>query len=143
MITDYYKMAFQPDRLMKKKEHPKCSLSDSVAGMIHLIVVTGFDECKFDESFGCEIWEHDFENVVNSQLYREQLRDSIQQSIEKHEPRINNIKVTIQIEQIDYRLSSRRVKSRIKIKVDATLVMTNESFSYTDQIFIGPLSYYL
>ncbi len=142
MITDYYKMPFQPDQLRKKKEHPKCTLSDSVAAMIHLITITGFGECKYDETIGCEIWEHDFENVVNSQLYREQLRDSIQQSIEKHEPRLNNIKVNIQIEQIDYRLKKRRVKSRIKLKVDATLVMTNEPFSHTDQFFIGPLSYY-
>ncbi len=142
MITDYYKMPFQPQRLMNKQEHPRCSLPDSVAGWIHLIAVTSFGECKHDSTFGCEIWEHDFENISNSQLYREKLRSSIQQTIEKHETRLTNIKVGIQIDQIDYKVERHRVKSRIKLKVDAVLKMTNEPFTYSDQFFIGPLSYY-
>lgn len=142
MITDYYRLPLQPQRLMNKQEHPRCSLPDSVAGWIHLIAVTSFGECKHDSTFGCEVWEHDFENISNSQLYRERLRSSIQQTIEKHEPRLTNIKVAIQIDQIDYKVERHRVKSRIKLKVDAVIKMTNETFSYSDQFFIGPLSYY-
>ena len=141
MITDYYKFPLQPERLMNKKEHPKCSLPDSVAGLIHLIAVTNFGEYKHDNTFGCEVWEHDFENISNSQIYREKLRSSIQETIEKHEPRLTNVKVGILIDQIDYRMVQRRIKSRIRLKVDASLTLTNESFTYTDQFFIGPLSY--
>jgi len=142
MTIEYYKLPFQPHRIMNKQEHPRCSLADSVAGLIHLIAVTGFGECKYDNTFGCEIWEHDFENISNSQIYREKLRSSIQKTIEKHEPRLTDIKVGIQIDQVDYKVERHRVKSRIKLKVDASLVMTNEPFSYSDQFFIGPLSYY-
>ncbi|MBW6534109.1 MAG: GPW/gp25 family protein [Mariniphaga sp.] len=127
---------------MNKQEQSKCSLTDSVAGLIHLIAVTSYGECKHDISFGCEIWEHDFENIANSQIFREKLRSSIQNTIEKHEPRLTNVKVGIQIDQIDYRMDRHRIKSRIRLKVDAILVMTNESFTFTDQFFIGPLSYY-
>jgi phage baseplate assembly protein W len=126
---------------MNKKEHPKCSLSESVAGLIHLIAITNFGEYKHDESFGCEIWEHDFENIANTQIFREKLRISIQKTIEKYEPRLTNPKVGIQIDQIDYRVIHRRIKSRIRLKIDANLTMTNEFFTYTDQFFIGPLSY--
>jgi len=142
MITNYYKLPLQLARISQKKEHPKCTLSESVTAMIHLISVTYFGECKHDETFGCEIWEHDFENIVNSQVYRDKLMNSIQQTIEKQEPRLTNISVDIQIEQIDYNLFQRRIKSRITLKVLGTLVLTNESFSHTDQFFIGPLSYY-
>lgn len=142
MITEYYKLPLQLHQMSQKKEHPKCSLYDSVADMIYLVAITYFGECKYDSSFGCEIWEHDFENIVNSQLYRDQLRNSLQQTIEKQEQRLTNIRVDIQIEQIDYSIFKRRVKSRIKLKVDGTLVMTNESFTHTEQFFIGPLSYY-
>jgi len=142
MISDYYKLPLRPDKLMNKQEQSKCSLTDSVAGLIHLIAVTSYGECKHDISFGCEIWEHDFENIANSQIFREKLRSSIQNTIEKHEPRLTNVKVGIQIDQIDYRMDRHRIKSRIRLKVDAILVMTNESFTFTDQFFIGPLSYY-
>lgn len=141
MITENYTFPFQPGSLIKKNEHPKCSVSDSVAAFIHLIVISNFGDFKFDNSFGCEVWEHDFENIANSQIYREKLRSSIQETIERHEPRLANIRVTIQLDQIDYRVVQRRVKSRIRLKVDATLAMTNEIFSYSDQFFIGPLSY--
>lgn len=142
MPRDNYSFPFQPDRLMRKEEHPRCSLPGSVAGLIHLIAVTSFGEYRHDPTFGCEIWEHDFENIGNSQIYKERLRSSIQNSIEKHETRITNVKVSIQIDQIDYREVSHRIKSRIRLRVDALLTRTNEPFVYNDQFFIGPLSYY-
>ncbi|MCF6333254.1 MAG: GPW/gp25 family protein [Draconibacterium sp.] len=142
MNNAYYTLPLQLARISQKKEHPKCTLYESVAAMVHLISVTYFGECKHDGTFGCEIWEHDFENIANSQIYREHLMNSIQKTIIKQEQRLTNINVDIQIEQIDYRLFQRRIKSRIILKVFGTMVTTNESFSYTDQFFIGPLSYY-
>lgn len=70
MISQYYKIPLNLNRVVSRKEIDKCSLAESVANMIHLIGVTYFGECKFDESFGCEIWEHDFENISNTQQYR-------------------------------------------------------------------------
>jgi phage baseplate assembly protein W len=142
MIANYYKLPLQLNRISRKEEHPKCNLADSVAAMVHLISVTYFGECKHDESFGCEIWEHDFENIVNTQTYRDQLKDSIKQTIQEQEPRLSNIWVDVQIEQIENKLFQRRIKSRIQLKVEGTLTLTNEPFLHIDQFFIGPLSYY-
>ncbi len=141
-MNECYKIPLRLGQVTRKKEIPKCGLSESVAQMIHLIVTTGFGECKHNPAFGSDIWEKDFENVINSQLYRENLRKSIQSTIEKQEPRITGIRVDILIEQIDYVLNNRRTKSRIKIKVNGVLTKTNEPFSFSDQFFIGPLSYY-
>jgi hypothetical protein len=142
MIAEYYNLPLKLNRITQKKEHDKCGLSDSVAAMVHLIAVTYFGECKHDNTFGCEIWEHDFENISNPQQHREKLINSVRQTIEKQEKRLNDIYVDIQIEQIDYLLIQRRIKSRISLLVKATLVETNEPFSHYDQFFIGPLSYF-
>ena len=142
MITDYYKLPLRLADISKKKGHPKCSLHESVSGMVHLIAITCFGECKHDETFGCEIWEHDFENISNAQKHREKLINSIQQTFEEQEPRLSNIVVDIQIDQIDYTMFQRRIKSRIMLKVQGTLTSTNEPFLHSDQFFIGPLSYY-
>lgn len=141
-MNEYYSIPLSLGNVTRKKEIPKCSLPESVAQMIHLIVTTGFGECKNNPSFGCEIWEKDFENIVNSQLYRENLRKSIQSTIEKQEPRLTGIRVDIQIEQVDYKMFNRKTKSRIRIKISGMLTRTNEPFSFSDQFFIGPLSYY-
>lgn len=142
MIVNYYKLPLQLKRISQKREHPKFNLADSVAAMIHLIAITYFGECKHDETFGCEIWEHDFENIINSQSYRDELKVSIKNTIQQHEPRLTNIKVEVQIEQVENKIFKRRIKSRIQLQVKGTLVLTNEPFYHVDQFFIGPLSYY-
>jgi len=142
MHTQYFKLPLNFSDAVQQKELRKCSLHESVTGMVHLIAVTYFGECKHDETFGCEIWEHDFENISNPQQFREKLIRSVRATIEKQEKRLTNIQVDIQLDQIDIMMAMRRVKSRISLRVKGTLVATNESFSHHDQFFIGPLSYY-
>ena len=142
-MNDYYNLPLKLGDLIEKKEHKRCTLSESVAAMIHLIAISHFGECKHDESFGCEIWEHDFESITNPQLYKEQLKESIQKTIEIYEPRLSISRVEIQIEQIEQRAGNRRTKSRISIHVKGSLKKTNEQFVCTEKFFIGPLSYTL
>ena len=142
MISDYYYFPLRPGDLIQKKELPRCSLQESVSRMTHLIAITNFGEFKTDESFGCEIWEFDFENVTNSQLFKEKIRNSLRQTIAKHEPRLSQVKIDIQIQQVEFLVVNRRTKSRIILKVDGVLTKTNEPFSYGENFFIGPLSYY-
>ena len=141
-MNEYYRLPLRLGDVTRKKEIPKCTIPESVAQMVHLILTTAYGECTHNPLFGSEIWEKDFENIANSQLYRENLRKSIQNAIEINETRLTGIKVDIQMEQVDYMFFNRRTKSRIKIRVTGTLVKTNEPFSVTDQFFIGPLSYY-
>ena len=142
-MSDFYTIPLKLGDLVEKNEHPRCTLGESVAMMCQLITTSQFGEFKHDDSFGCEIWEHDFENIVNTQLYKDQLKKSIRETIEIHEPRLSDVMVDIQIEQIESKVASRRIKSRIRLHVEGTLTMTNESFSFNEQFFVGPLSYVL
>ncbi len=142
-MMEYYHIPFRFSSIIEKQDHPRCELGESVASMLRLISITHFGECKSDETFGCEIWEHDFENISNTQLYKEQLRKSIQNTIETYEPRLNISRVDIQIEQVDSQIGNRRTKSRINLHVKGALLRTNEAFSFTEQFYIGPLSYTL
>lgn len=142
MISEYYNLPLKLGDIIQKKEHSKCSLYESVARMIHLISITHFGECKHDETFGCEIWENDFEIITNSQLFKDQLKTSLLKTIKNHEPRLTMVSVNIQMEQVEYRMNNRRTKTRIELKVNGTLTKTNEPFSHLEHFFIGPLSYY-
>ncbi len=140
-MPEYYSLPLNLAEIIEKKEHPRCTLNESVAAMIHLITTSQFGESKHDNSFGCEIWEHDFENIVNTQLYKDQLMKSIKLTIETHEPRLSDVRIDIQIEQIESRVGNRRIKSRISLRIKGSLTMTNEPFAYSEQFFVGPLSY--
>ena len=142
-MSDYYNLPLRPLDLIEKKEHPKCTLKESVEHMIKLIITSQFGECKHDNSVGCEIWEHDFENIVNTQLYKDQLKKSIQQTLKKHEPRLSDVRIDIQFEQIESVAGNRRIKSRFSLNIRGSLTMTNETFTFTEQFFVGPLSYAL
>jgi phage baseplate assembly protein W len=110
--------------------------------MIHLICTSNFGECKHEDEFGCELWDHDFENITSGDSFKMSVRDSIQAGISKYEKRITNVQVEIDLEQIMSTLQGRRVKNRVTVTVTGNLAMTNERIHHTEHFFIGPLSYY-
>ena len=63
MSFQFYNIPIKFSDLTEKKELAKIGLGESISRLIHLIAITHFGECKFDDTFGCEIWEHDFENI--------------------------------------------------------------------------------
>jgi phage baseplate assembly protein W len=142
MTSEYYYFPLKSADLIRKKEHPRISLKDSVSHVIHLITITHFGEYKPDESLGSEIWDFDFVNITNYQLFKEQIKKSFIQTIVKYEPRLSQVRIDIQIQQVEIRVKNRRTKSQITLKVDGVLSKTNEPYSYTENFFIGPLSYY-
>ncbi|MEI7895827.1 MAG: GPW/gp25 family protein [bacterium] len=141
-MAEYIYFPLKPADLIQKKEHPRISLKDSVSQMIHMITITHFGEYKPDETLGCEIWDFDFDNITNYQQFKEQVKKSLIQTIEKQEPRLSQVSVDIQIQQVETRIQNRRTKSQITLKVNGILTKTKESYSYTENFFIGPLSYY-
>ena len=142
MNSDYYYFPLKTSDLIQKKEHPRVSLKESVSRVLHLIAITHFGEYKPDESLGSEIWEYDFDNITNYLRFKEEVTKSFIHSLKHHEPRLSQVRIEIQIQQIEIRLNNRRTKSQITLKVDGILTMTNENFTYTENFFIGPLSYY-
>ena len=142
MTSEYYNFPLKTADLIQKKEHPHISLRESVSRMIHMVTITHFGEYKPDESLGCEIWDYDFENITNDQLFKEEIKKSFLRTIGKYEPRLSQVRVDIQVQQVEIKVTNRRTKSQITLRVDGVLTKTNEPFSYMENFFIGPLSYY-
>ncbi len=142
MAKDFLQIPLQTGLITRQKQLKRCSLNDSVADMIRLITTTHFGENKQDDSFGNELWEHDFETVVNIQIFKETMSESLKKAIVQHEKRLNNVKVSIGFEQVMTTVYKRRIRQRIQITVEGTLRKTNEPFSHSEVFFIGPLSYY-
>jgi phage baseplate assembly protein W len=143
MKTLFYSLPLNVEVLMQQKEHPKCSLQQSIAQHLHLIVTTAFGELPADEEFGCSIWEYDFDNITSIHKIKEIIKQSLLKSVEQYESRLNNIRVELAVNQEELADISigRRVKKRVDITITGSLQSTNETFIYSDSFFTGPLSY--
>jgi phage baseplate assembly protein W len=142
MQQEFYSLPLQVEMLLDRHEHPRCSLQQSVVQNLHLLLTTAFGEFPADETFGCSIWDNDFDNITSAPKIKELMRQSILQSVQEHETRLSKVRVELMMQQEelpDYK--GRRVKKRIEITITGILQLTNEKFAHRDTFFVGPLSY--
>ncbi|AXO79595.1 hypothetical protein DZC78_04040 [Olleya aquimaris] len=143
MNNNYYKLPINAESLIKSRIHQTCGLSDSIANNIHLIATSYFGECTFDDSYGCSIWNIDFDNLKSTNKLKSLIEESLIDSLKIHEKRLTHVRVSVRIKQEELNLNeqSNRIKKRVDINVKGKIKKIDEDFSYIEHFFIGPLSY--
>lgn len=138
----YYKIPIDFGALVEKKDTEKISIDNSIAQQIFLIATTSLGECKFDESFGSEIWEMDFDLLKSDNILKEFIGNSLKKAITMHEKRLELRDVEIYIDDHNIGgLGKKRMKKRINIAVKGLVLETNRPFLFQNSFFVGPLSY--
>lgn len=143
MIKSYFKLPLDTQKIIKNKELDTHDLQRSIVGFIHLITTTCFGECSFDDSFGCAIWNIDFDNLTGTNRLRNTITEFIEESITLQEKRLKKIKVDVMIQQEELSTFKKvnRIKKRVDIRVDGVIAQTNEPFSCLEKFYIAPLSF--
>ena len=141
MPQPYYALPLRLDEVLQHKPHPTCSLPQSIAQNLYLILTTHVAESRFDASFGCSLWDEDFANQANSR-WKEDIRQSIEASVLAHEKRLTQVRVRVDLTDQEMQLgrTNRRVKRRLSIWIDGLLMRTNEPFSFQRSLYLAPLS---
>ncbi|MDZ4822258.1 MAG: GPW/gp25 family protein [Flavobacteriales bacterium] len=145
-MSSYYRFPLNFSNLIQKKELATCGLEKSIAQNIYLILTSQFGEFRYDETYGCSIWEHDFENIVSVHSWKDRIAQSIRLSLIRHEMRLLNPTVRIEIGQEEKVMPGKehisRIKKCIDITVSGTIAETNEPFTpYTQRLYISPFSF--
>lgn len=120
-----------------------CNLMQSIKKNLELIIMTKFGEHRSDPSFGCEIWDLDFELIVSENLWEEKLRQSLLQSITTYERRLSDVQLTVVISEIEKFYLFKpyaEIKKRVNIQLTAIMDKTGEAFAFTNSLFLSPLS---
>ena len=107
-----------------------------------MISTTSFGECKFDESFGSEIWEMDFDLLKSNNNLREMMMNSLKRDISKNEKRV--VLEDISVEISDYNLGTMgktRMKKRVQLTLKMLIKETNRPLFFQNSFFVGPISY--
>jgi hypothetical protein len=143
MSNNYYTLPLKTSDFISNRVHNVCVINESIAHHIHLINTSYFGECTFDESFGCSIWNIDFDNLKSLNKLKELINDSLLTSLKRHEKRLSKISVSVNIiqEEISEHKIVNRIKKKVNINIKGKIKKTNEDFSYIEYFYIGPLSY--
>jgi len=97
-MARYYELPIDFDRLMHiNTELPTCDLKQSIAQNIYLIITSKHRENRFDESYGCKLWDLDFELVYDENMWLENIRNSVYNSVVRHETRLYDTTVEIDV----------------------------------------------
>src|SRR5688500_9032492 len=143
MSIVYFKLPLQLTSVMEGKELPVSDLNSSIRKNLELILTTRFGEHRSDPTFGCEIWELDFELIVSARLWEEKLRQSLIKSISAHEYRLTNVDISVAITDVEKFNSFKQfteIKKRVDIQVNGIVKKNGEPFTFHTNMFLSPLS---
>lgn len=143
MSTIFYKIPLQLAKVLEGNELPVSDLVQSITKNLELIIMTKFGEHRCDPSFGCEIWDLDFELIISENLWEEKLRQSMLKSITSHEHRLTNVEITVDIIEVEkFHLFRKHteIKKSVDIRLTGTMHKTGEAFSFNTNLYLSPLS---
>jgi len=139
MSQDYYRLPLNFEELLQRRALPRCSAQDSIAQHLYLMLTTHFGESRFDPGFGCVVWQQDFEAMTNMR-WKDNVQRSMEEVISTREPRLEQVKVLVGIEDFELKGVNQRIRKRLEVSIRAVLHRTNEPFMFRASLFVAPLS---
>jgi len=142
MAKPYYQAPLDFKRFFEQKELRKLTLQESISQFISIIITTYFEEYTYDDDFGSEIWETDFDLLVNTNVLKEQIKRSLKNQIDTYEKRLTNVSLVINLrEDVSGKSNKIRLKKFLNISIVGTIVKTDEPYRFTGDYYMAPLSY--
>lgn len=142
----FYKLPLNFTRIFESEANsnfPTCSEKESIDQNLEMIITTCPGEHKYDPEFGCKIWDLDFEKVVSKSRWEGQFVQFIEEAVKKYEPRITNIKPSIDFfdkKEIFELSGATSIRKRVDIRIDATVISTGTLCCFYYSLYLGPLS---
>ncbi len=145
MASPYYKYPLTLSRIFENNELTKCVLGESISQNIQLMITTAHGEHRYNNMFGCKIWEMDFELVMSQRIWEEKLRQSLVVVIEEYEKRIEHVTIEVQISEVEKFQPINKyiaIKRKVDIFVRATIVQTGEKYHFHTDLYLSPVALY-
>lgn len=145
MPDEYYGLPLTFSDVLKKKQLEKVDIKKSIGFNVRLILRSHFGENRFDYSYGCAVWDRDFEVISSNSSWSEELSKSIRETLVNHEKRMQNVKVQVKIGEEEFITGKgenaiHRVKRKIEVVMGFNHYLTNEFYTLTEVLYISPLS---
>ena len=129
--------------LLQKEPVAKTSMKESIKEYIYLMLLTQRGEWRYDPDFQCLLWEKDFEQTDNLNIWLEAVKEDIRRSVTKYETRLKVRMVDIQrdeLPELSRENKVRRIRNRLNIRVQGMVIQTEEAFDEEFLMFFGPIT---
>lgn len=140
----YYTMPFNPASLFSDTGTVQsCSLAESIAQNIMLLITTRKGENRYDDDYGNAVWGLEFDNAATNVLWEETFIRSLGELIAVHEPRITHAVIKAHTTFVEHTYKTKsftEVKKKATIAINARLLESGELFSFSTEIFLSPMS---
>lgn len=143
-MRPYYKIPLNTRTLVNKQRHALLEAEESIKQHVHLILRTHYKEYRYDNDYGCYVWNKDYETIRSVSKWKKELHLSILEALERNEKRLSSIRVDLEVDEpqvIDPKTKKPiKLRKRITIIISGVIANTNERFQHTEYIFFSPLS---
>ena len=139
MSASYYHLPLDLEGILERQQLPRCSVQESIAQHLYLMLTTYFGESRYDTTFGCQVWEQDFE-AMTTMRWKDNVQRSVEESIRQYEPRLARARVEVGVTDFELKNVNQRIRKRLEVKVNAALYRTDEPFAFQASLFVAPLS---
>ena len=138
----YYRLPIRLGTLMASQELPTCGVGVSIAQVLYLLLHSQYGELRSDRSFGCKIWDIEFDRTISHSRWVDHLSESMVAAIQQHETRLRNPEVTVQFLPVEHRIEPLPEEFRrlVIVTINAILRETEEPFRFSTQLHLGQLS---
>ena len=143
-MRPYYKIPLNARAIISKQRHDLLETADAIKQHVHLILRTHYQEYRYDNDYGCYVWDKDYETIRSVSKWKKELHLSILEALERNEKRLSSIRVDLDVDEpkvIDPKTKKPiKLRKRITIIISGVIARTNERFQHTEYIFFSPLS---
>ena len=139
MSASYYCLPLDLAGILERRQLPRCSVQESIAQHLYLMMTTTFGESRYEPAFGCQVWEQDFE-AMTTMRWKDEVQHSVEQAIRAYEPRLVRARAQVTVTDFELKNVNQRIRKRLEISVTAALHRTDEPFTFQASLFVAPLS---
>ncbi|MET4075061.1 GPW/gp25 family protein [Hymenobacter sp. UYCo722] len=139
MGNTYYQLPLDLAGIVERQQLVRCSLQESIAQHLYLMLTTYFGESRYEPAFGCQVWEQDFE-AMTTMRWKDTVQRSVEEAIRNFEPRLVHPRAQIAVSDFESKNVGQQVRKRLEVVVTAALHRTDEPFTFQASLFIAPLS---
>ena len=119
-----------------------CSNEESIAQHLMMLIVSHRGEVESAYNYGSNIWELEYDHSSTIEEWEINVKASLVDSITIHEKRLKDIKVSVELTEVDDDIKDKHPNARrcAQIGVRGTMVSNNKSFYFNTRIYISPIS---
>jgi phage baseplate assembly protein W len=144
MDNSNYKLPFRPLNLMASNgQIETCDVYESIAQNIMLLITTKKGENRYDEDYGNDVWDVEFDNGVSTIMWENIFIKSLTRLINDYEPRLSQPNIKANITYVEHGYDTKgftEVKKKVKIGINAKLEATNENYNFSTELYLSPMS---